>query len=143
MVGIKTDGKIRALSAIGLFAGCSKKELRQVASLCLPLAVNEGFVLTTQGSPGRECFVIADGKAQVVIDEEPIGEVGPGECVGEMALLDRGSRTATVTALTPMHLYVLSTGEFQALLEVSPVIGRKIAATLARRLRAYETDRPH
>jgi CRP-like cAMP-binding protein len=143
MVGIRTDDKIRALSAVGLFADCTKRELRQVARLCLPLTVNEGFVLTTQDSPGRECFVIADGKAQVVIDGEPIGVVGPGECVGEMALLDRGPRTATVSAQTAMQMYVLSTGEFQALLEVSPVIGRKIAATLARRLRAYETDRPH
>jgi CRP-like cAMP-binding protein len=87
--------------------------------------------------------VIADGKAEVVIDDDPIGVVGPGECVGEMALLDRGPRTATVTAQTPMSVYVVSTGEFQALLEVSPIIARKIATTLARRLRAFETERPH
>jgi CRP-like cAMP-binding protein len=141
MVGTRSDEKIRALSAVGLFDSCTRRELRQVARLCLPLAVEEGFVLTTQGSPARECFVIAEGKAKVAIAGDSVGVVASGECVGEMALLDRGPRTATVIAQTPMSLYVVSTGEFQALLEVSPIITRKIAATLARRLRAFETGR--
>src|SRR5262245_3657070 len=109
MVGAKTDDKIRALSGVGLFAGCTKRELRRVAQLCVPLSVDEGFVLTVEGGPGRECFIIADGKARVTIGGKPVGVVGPGECVGEMALLDRGPRTATVAVQTPMSLYVLST----------------------------------
>jgi CRP-like cAMP-binding protein len=137
------DEKITALAAVGLFAACSKRELREVGRLCTPLSVGEGFVLTLEGGPGQECFVISDGKGQVTIGGRPVAVVGPGECVGEMALLDRGPRTATVTAQTPMSVYVLSTREFQALLRVSPVIAGKIAATLARRLRAFETDRPH
>ena len=143
MIRTKADDKIRALSGVGLFDSCNKRELREVAHLCSPLSADEGFVLTVEGGPGRECFIIADGKAEVTIGGDPVGVVGAGECVGEMALLDRGPRTATVTTQTPMHLYVLSTSEFQALLTVSPIIGRKVAATLARRLRALEADRPH
>jgi CRP/FNR family transcriptional regulator, cyclic AMP receptor protein len=143
MVRARTDDKIRALSGVGLFTGCTKRELQQVARLCVPLSVDTGFVLTVEGGPGQECYIIAGGKARVAIGGKPVGVVGPGECVGEMALLDRGPRTATVTAQTPMSLYVLSTSEFQALLSVSPVIARKIAATLARRLRALEADQPH
>jgi CRP-like cAMP-binding protein len=87
--------------------------------------------------------VIADGKAQVTIGGRSVGVVGPGECVGEMALLDRGPRTATVTAQTSMSVYVLSIREFQDLLEVNPVIARKVTAILAQRLRALEADRPN
>jgi CRP-like cAMP-binding protein len=143
MARTKTDEKIRTLSTVGLFANCTKRELRDVAQLCVPLSVDEGSVLTVEGSPGQECLVIADGKAQVTIGGQSVGVVGPGECVGEMALLDRGPRTATVTAQTSMGLYVLSSREFQALLEVSPVVARKVAAILARRLRALEADRPN
>lgn len=137
------DDRIKTLSTVGLFSGCSKKELQSVARLCTPLSVEDGFVLTTEGTPGRECFVIVDGKARVTIGGTKVGEVGPGECVGEMALLDGGPRTATVTAESPMNTYVLSVSEFWSLLDVSPIILRKIATGLARRLRALEAHYPH
>lgn len=143
MVTSRMDPKIEALSAVALFSGCSKKELQNVARLCTALSVEEGSVLTTEGSQGRECFVIADGKARVTIGGRKVGEVGPGECVGEMALLDGGPRTATITAESPMSVYVLSVSEFSSLLGVSPTILRKIAISLARRLRAREPHYPH
>jgi cyclic nucleotide-binding protein len=92
MVNSRMDPKIKALSTVGLFSGCSKKELQSVARLCTPLSLEEGFVLTTEGTPGRECFVITDGKARVTIGGRKVGEVGPGECVGEMALLEARPR---------------------------------------------------
>ena len=137
------DPKIKALSTVGLFSGCSKKELESVAELCTPLSLEEGFVLTTEGAPGRECFVIADGTARVTIGGRTVGEVGPGECVGEMALLDGGPRSATVTAESPMNVYALSVSEFRSLLRVSPTILGKIATSLAQRLRAREPHYPH
>jgi CRP/FNR family transcriptional regulator, cyclic AMP receptor protein len=143
MASSRMDDKIKALSTVGLFSGCSKKELQSVARLCTPLSVEEGFVLTAEGSPARECFVIADGKARVTIGGRKVGEVGPGECVGEMALLDGGRRTATVTAESPMNVYALSVSEFRSLLGVSPTIVRKIAISLAQRLRALEAHYPH
>jgi CRP-like cAMP-binding protein len=78
-----------------------------------------------------------------MIHGNQVGEVGPGDCVGEMALLDGGSRGATVTAETPMETYVLSALEFRSLVEVNPTIIYKIAAGLARRLRAAESDQHH
>jgi CRP/FNR family transcriptional regulator, cyclic AMP receptor protein len=143
MANFRMDDKIKTLGTVGLFSGCSKKELQSVARLCTPLSVEEGFVLTTEGTPGQECFVIADGKARVTIGGKKVGEVGPGECVGEMALLDGGPRTATVTAESPMNTYVLSVSEFRSLLDVSPIILRKIAISLAQRLRALEAHYPH
>ena len=143
MVNSRMDPKIKALSTVGLFSGCSKKELQSVARLCTPLSMKEGSVLTTEGTPGRECFVITDGKARVTIGGRRVGEVGPGECVGEMALLDGGPRSATVTVESPMNVYVLSVPEFRSLLRVSPTILQKIATSLAQRLRAREADYPH
>ena len=143
MANFRMDDKIKALSTVRLFSGCSKRELQSVARLCTPLSVEEGFVLTTEGTPGRECFVIADGKARVTIGGRKVGEVGPGECVGEMALLDGGRRTATVTAESPMSTYVLSVSEFRSLLGVSPTILRHIATSLAQRLRTLEAHYPH
>jgi CRP/FNR family transcriptional regulator, cyclic AMP receptor protein len=143
MASSRMDDKIKALSTVGLFSGCSKKELQSVARLCTPLSMEEGFVLTTEGTPGRECFVIADGKAGVTIGGKKVGEVGRGECVGEMALLDGGPRTATVTAESPMNTYALSVSEFWSLLDVNPTILRKIATSLAQRLRALEAHYPH
>jgi CRP/FNR family transcriptional regulator, cyclic AMP receptor protein len=139
----RMDDKTKALGTVGLFSGCSKKELQSVARLCTPLFVKEGSVLTTEGTFGRECFVIADGKARVTIGGRKVGEVGPGECVGEMALLDGDRRTATVTAESPMNVYALSVSEFSSLLGVSPTIVRKIATSLAQRLRALEANYPH
>jgi len=143
MANFRMDDKIKALGTVRLFSGCSKKELQSVARLCTPFSVEEGFVLTTEGTPGRECFVIADGKARVTIGGRKVGEVGPGECVGEMALLDGGRRTATVTAESPMNTYILSVSEFRSLLRVSPSILRNIATSLAQRLRAREALYPH
>jgi len=137
-----TDEKIAALRAVALFSGCSDKELRSVGRLCSPVEVKEGFVLTTQGAYAKECFVIADGDAKVVIDAEVVAKVGRGDCVGEMALLDGGPRSATVTALTPMQVYAMSGTEFRVLLDTNPV-ARKIMTALAHRLRVAETDRPH
>ena len=114
-----------------------------MARLCTPLSVEEGFVLTKEGTHGRECFVIAEGKARVTIGGKKVGEVGPGECVGEMALLDGGQRTATVTAESLMNTYVLSVSEFRSLLDVNPSILRNIATSLAQRLRALEARYPH
>jgi CRP-like cAMP-binding protein len=135
------DGKIRELEMLGLFAGCTNRELRSAAQLCTSLDVAEGSVLTTQGGRGEECFVIAAGNAVVAIDGRTVATVGPGDCVGEMSLLDGGPRTATVTALTPMTLYVLSSVEFRSLLDTTSV-ARKIMTSLTRRFRDAGVHRP-
>jgi CRP-like cAMP-binding protein len=138
-----SDPKLQALSSVKLFSQCSKRELRTIARLCIAANRGEGFVLTTQGSPGRECFVIVDGEADVQIDGRTVAAVGPGDCVGELALLDGGRRTATVVARTPMQLYTMTAAEFRALLETSPDVSHKIMVSLAQRLRRTEADQPH
>jgi CRP-like cAMP-binding protein len=138
-----SDGKVTALSSVGLFSECNKRELRTIAGLCTEAEVAEGFVLTTQGSLGADCFVVADGEAAVQIDGHTVATVAAGDCVGELALLDGGRRTATVVSTTPMKLYVMTSPEFRALLEASNDISRKILISMAHRLRQAEADQPH
>jgi CRP-like cAMP-binding protein len=131
------------LDSVELFSGCSQKELRTVASLCTRLDIEAGFVLTRQGTRDPECFVVGAGSAAVEIDGRAVGTVGPGDVVGEMSLLDGGPRSATVTALSPMTLYVMSRREFQSMMRANPSIVGKIATSLARRLRQAQSTRPH
>jgi CRP-like cAMP-binding protein len=137
---VPNDPVIEALARIGLFSACTKQELSTVARSCTAVEVDDGFVLTHQGLPGQECFVIANGNAQVVIDGHRVATVGPGDWVGETALLDNGPRTATVVATTPMRLWVMNRREFNSVLEASATITRKLLVTLAARLRNADTE---
>jgi CRP-like cAMP-binding protein len=128
-----SDGKVEALRSVRFFEGCSERELRQVAQLCTRIDVGEGFVFTVEGAHGDECFIIGDGSAEVTRGGWVIDTVGRGECVGELALLDHGRRTATVTALTPMTVYAVSGTEFRALLDENAV-AKNILMTATKHL---------
>lgn len=130
-----SDNRVDLLRRVGLFSDCSKKELKEVASLTTPVEAREGEVLAREGKPGSELFVIAAGSARVTLRGEELAMLYPGDAFGEMALLDGGPRGATVTASTPMVLYVLGPREFSTLLEDVPGIGRKMLSSLAQRLR--------
>ena len=129
-----SNNRVDLLRRVGLFSACSRKELNEVASLATPVEATEGEVLAREGKPGSELFVIASGSARVTLRGKDLATLYPGDAFGEMALLDGGPRGATVTATTPMSLYVLGPREFSTLLEGVPSIGRKILASLARRL---------
>ncbi len=129
------------LAAVPLFSSCGQAELRQIARLGTPVPVPAGRVLTVEGTPGREFFLILEGAAECTIGGRHAAQFGPGDFFGEMALLDGGPRTATVTALTDMEVLVLDAREFSSLLAASPSITTKVLGTLARRLRAADAAR--
>lgn len=136
----RKDRKIELLKKVSLFAPCGDKELRKIASLVDAVDVPEGKVLTKEGGPGHEFFVIAEGKAKVTLRGKKLaGDLGEGAFFGEMSLLDQGPRSATITALTPMHLYVLDSRSFSRFLDEAPTVSRKIMRGLAERLR--KTDK--
>ena len=95
-----------------------------------------------QGDPGREAFVIADGRAKVTIRGKRSAKLGPGDCFGEMALLHRAPRSATVTAESDMRLFVLGSREFSHLIENVPTVARRVLAALAERVREAERAQP-
>jgi CRP-like cAMP-binding protein len=136
------DPKIQRLAQVQLFSTCSKRDLARIAALSTEVEVPAGTVLMRQGDPGRECFVIEEGKARAAIRGKKSRTMGPGECFGEMALLDAAPRSATVTAETDMKLVVLGSREFSTLLEDVPTVTRKVLAAVAERLRSNEGAQP-
>jgi CRP-like cAMP-binding protein len=136
------DTKLELLGNVRLFSTCNKRELARIASLVDEIEVPKGKVLVRQGDPGRECFVIAEGKAKATIRGKGSAVLGPGSFFGEMALLDQGPRSATVTAESDMHLLVLGSREFSALINEVPTVAVRMMRGLAERLRAAEGRQP-
>ena len=137
------DPKVERLSQVQLFSACSKRELARIAALTTEIEIPEGKVLMRLGNPGRECFVIEEGTAKATIPGRKSRMMGPGECFGEMALLDAAPRSATVTAESDMRLLVLGSREFSTLLEDVPGVARKVLAAVGERLRTAERAQPH
>jgi CRP-like cAMP-binding protein len=130
--------KIALLEQIPTFRGLSRRELTQVAGLTDEVEVPAGKRLATAGETGREFFVIIAGEAGVRTGGGRRVRLGPGDFIGEMSLLDGEPRSATVEALTPMRLLVISHRDFWRMLEAAPTITRKIMRTLVRRVRDIE-----
>jgi CRP/FNR family cyclic AMP-dependent transcriptional regulator len=134
------DAYLDHLASVPLFASCSRKELQTIARASDELSIPAGKSLVEQGDVGRECFVILEGSATVKRNGRKVATLGPGAYFGELSLLDKGPRTATVTADTPMTVLVLGPREFSAVLEQVPGMTHKLLAALASRVRDLDTQ---
>jgi CRP/FNR family cyclic AMP-dependent transcriptional regulator len=132
---VNKDEKTALLNGVELFSSCTRDELRRIGSLTTPVEVKEGTLLARQGQPGQEFFVVIEGTAVATRNGRELHHHGPGSFFGEMALLDGGERTATVDALTDMHLLVLTRNEFMTLQETAPSVAFKLLVGLGTRLR--------
>ena len=135
---MKKDARIELLRNVWLFERCTKKELEALATLATPLDLQSGRVLATQGEQGAEFFVIVSGKAEATRENVAIGTLGPGSFFGEMSLLERLPRVATVTTLEPTTVLVLGARAFDKLVASMPSVDRKMLIVLANRLRDIE-----
>ncbi|MGZ4335367.1 MAG: cyclic nucleotide-binding domain-containing protein [Gaiellaceae bacterium] len=125
--------KVRRLKEVPLFAGCSRRELEEIAAVADELAFPPGRVLIEEGATGREFIVVLDGDVEVRRRGRllPRGDVS---YFGEVALLTGAPRNATVTTTTSVGALVLTDRAFDRLLSGSPTIRRKVLASLASRL---------
>src|SRR5438874_268601 len=98
-----TDGAEK-LAKVELFEGFTPAELSRVAELAEDVTAEAGATLMEQGKVGQECYIVLAGLADVVIGGEEVAQLGPGEPIGEMALIDNRPRSATVKARTEMKL---------------------------------------
>ena len=135
-MALGTDAKIELIKAAPLFENCSKQELQQIARIADELDIRAGKVLIREGERGREFFVIISGEVEVRRKGRKMATLGPGSFVGEMALLSKIPRMATVTAMTPLDVLVITDRAFLDLLEKTPTIAVKVARTLAERVAA-------
>jgi CRP-like cAMP-binding protein len=134
----RKDATFEVFAGTPLFAGCSKRELRQVASVCREESLPDGHVLIREGERGREFYVLLDGTVEVTQNGEKIGLLGPGEWLGEVALISQVPRTATVVATSPVDVLVLTDHAFQQLLNDVPSIAAKVHESLRERQRPVD-----
>jgi CRP/FNR family transcriptional regulator, cyclic AMP receptor protein len=128
------------IRAVPLFAGLLPSEVDRITMVMNPIQVAAGEVVCTEGEPGHEFYVIADGEAAVEHSGAVAAKLHTGDHFGELALLDRGPRSATVRAVSDCRLYVLQEASFAAVLNEVPALAQKLMASLARRLRHVESQ---
>jgi CRP-like cAMP-binding protein len=122
------------LGQVPLFAGCSREDLETVARLADEVDVPAGHALTREGASGREFVVLLDGAAVVERGGEALATLGPGDFLGEIALLMRAPRTATVTTTAPSRLLVLTDRAFRELTDRIPAMAARAWSATAERL---------
>jgi CRP/FNR family cyclic AMP-dependent transcriptional regulator len=135
-VRLHKDAKLELLKGVPLFARCSKKELSDIARIADEIDLAEGKQLTKEGGRGREFFVLVEGSADVKRKRRKIGTLGPGDFLGEIALVTKTPRTATVTTTSPVRALVVSEQNFRRLLDRSPQVQIKVLEALAERVAA-------
>jgi CRP-like cAMP-binding protein len=137
------DEKLDLLKSIPLFAGFGRRELTRLGMLSDVIDWPAGRVLMREGDLGAEMFVIVRGHAEVERAGRVIGEATNGDVLGEMALVDEGPRSATVTLTEPSRLLVVGHREFHALMDEMPTVRVQVLESLARRVRQLDPDVPH
>jgi CRP/FNR family cyclic AMP-dependent transcriptional regulator len=137
---LRKNAKMELLKRVPLFAGCSKRELGEIAMLADELDLPDARNLTRQGTGGWEFIVLVEGAADVFRDGRSVNELGPGDFVGEISLITGKPRTATVRTRGPSRILVLTAAGFRALMRDVPTIQGKVLAALAARLQPDELD---
>jgi CRP-like cAMP-binding protein len=132
----------RLLARVPIFEGLSGRDLRKVASLAEEVWLNAGKVVVAEGEPGDSFYVILDGRAKATRSRRTVGELGPGDHFGELALIDAGPRAATVVALTTLDVVRIRRGAFRRLLLAEPRVGLKIMEQLVAWIREYASQVP-
>jgi len=137
------DEKIDLLRTVPLFHGLRDRDLKRISALTDIVDLPADRRIMSQGDRGAEMFVLVSGTARVERAGALLSDVGPGDVLGEIALLDGGPRTATVTLTEDSRLLVLARREFQTLLDEFPDVRLHIFETVARRLRALDHGAIH
>jgi CRP/FNR family transcriptional regulator, cyclic AMP receptor protein len=122
------------LRSIPLFEGVPAKQLERIAAWADQVEVPAGKRLLDQGRFAYEFFVITDGSVEVRQDRHPIATLGPGDCFGEIGLLEDTQRTATIETLTPVSALVMDARGFSSMMSASPIVAERIRAIERQRL---------
>jgi len=132
---------LQYLAQVPLFSACSTSDLGKIAKAADRINMVAGTTIITQGTAGKQAFVLLSGSATVKRNGKKIATVQAGAIVGELSLLDRGSRTATVVCDTDCELLVIDARHLFAVIDEVPAMAHKLLAALATRIR--DLDRAH
>jgi CRP/FNR family cyclic AMP-dependent transcriptional regulator len=139
---VADDPKLELLRRVPLFSQCRGEPLDLISRLADQVDVPDGYTLMRQGDIAQEFFLIVEGRVRIERDGRTITTVGPGDFLGEIALLSEGPRTATAISEGPAKLLVITHRGFNSLLDASPSIRAAILQGVASRLRSLEPDAP-
>jgi CRP-like cAMP-binding protein len=131
---LRKDVKVELLRRAPLFARCSARQLRAIAAVADELYLPAGRELTREGATGVEFFVLAEGTAEVRRNGRRVNTLHAGDFLGEIALIVRGPRTATVTTTSPARVLVVTGRDFRRLLREMPPLQLTVLEALAERL---------
>ena len=135
---LRADTRVDLIRGLPLFELCSKRDLRRIAALADEREIAAGTELIREGEPGSEFYVVVDGEVDVRRRGRRVARLGAGSYVGEIALLSRSPRTATVVATTPLRVLAIEGRDFVELLDSLPELWLKVARALADRVDADE-----
>ena len=126
----------KLLRSVELFEGLTDDDLAEVSAICTQRQLKEGDILAKQGEAGSELFIVSEGLVEVTIRERTTPRVvvnlGFGQLIGEMSLVDRGTRSATVKAVqNPTIVQVIQHDEFQSLCQQNTRIGYRVMLNMA------------
>ena len=128
------NSKIDLIKRVPLFSAASKQELAEIASIADEIDLPEGRTLISEGDAGREFFVLIAGSADVERGGKKVASLGPGDFFGEIALIAKTPRNATITTTSPVRALVITDRAFRHLLDHSPQISIGVLTALAERL---------
>jgi len=125
------DQVIANLATVRLFSSCGKKEIRAIAKTAKIVQIHSGTQIITEGEDGDTMYVVLTGSCRVARNGRKLASIGSGASFGELALLSKGPRTATVVAVTDMEVAVITRRQLNKLLEDAPRFARKLLESLA------------
>jgi CRP-like cAMP-binding protein len=134
------EDKLEILHGVPLFAGLDERSMQAVAILAREVAFKAGEVLMLRGEAGDEFFVIVEGTVRIEAGDRTIRSMTAGGFIGEIALVDRRPRTATVTCVTDVRLLEIRGHEFERLMDTLPVVHRRIRSAIDRRARMSDAS---
>jgi CRP-like cAMP-binding protein len=126
------------IRGIPIFEDLDDSSVKQLASDFIEREFDAGQPIATEGEGGLNFFVVESGTADVSVGGSSVATLGAGASFGEIALVDKSARSATVTATTPLRAYALPVWSFRSFAESRPSVTWKLLELLAERLRAAE-----
>jgi CRP/FNR family transcriptional regulator, cyclic AMP receptor protein len=127
------DEKLALLKAVPLFADLDSRSLEAIGVLAREVDLPPDHVLMVEGEPGDRFYLLVEGTVRIDRGGAPLRSMTAGGFLGEIALLERGPRTATATCVTDCRLLAIERHEFERVLTAFPHIERRIRTAVARR----------